>query len=143
MLSIECNYEIYNKKLLIIVRCLKYWRFELKFIELSIKIFTNYKSLKYFMIIKKLTQRQIRWVEKLSEYNFKIHCQLRTKNVKIDVFIKKLNDVFFNSDDAWLKYQHQIILILNQLQINFLKSNVLTSLHDRILNVNKNNEIYS
>ena len=24
MLSIECNYEIYNKKLLIIVRCLKY-----------------------------------------------------------------------------------------------------------------------
>ena len=39
----ECNYEIYNKKLLRIIRCFKQWRFELKITDLSLKIFTNHK----------------------------------------------------------------------------------------------------
>ena len=50
----ECNYEIYDKKLLIIVRCLKHWRFDLKTIEIFIKIFIDHKNLKYFMINKEL-----------------------------------------------------------------------------------------
>ena len=143
MLSIECNYEIYNKKLLVIVRCLKHWRSELKFIELLIKIFIDHKFLKHFMIIKKLIRRQIQWIEKLSEYNFKIHYQSRIKNVKIDILIKKSDDVFFDLNNARLKYQYQIILILDWLQINSLKLNVSTLIHDRILNVNRNDEICS
>ena len=42
MNSIECNYEIYNKELFAIIRCFKQWRFELKIIDLSIKIFINH-----------------------------------------------------------------------------------------------------
>ena len=57
MISIECNYEIYDKKLLIIIRCLKHWRLEFENIEKSIKIFIDHKSLKIFMISKKLTSR--------------------------------------------------------------------------------------
>ncbi len=50
----ECNYKIYDKKLLIIICCLKHWCFELKCMNISIKIFINHLNLKYFMIIKEL-----------------------------------------------------------------------------------------
>ena len=43
----EYNYEIYNKKLLIIICCLKKWDFELYNIK-EFKIIINYKNLKYF-----------------------------------------------------------------------------------------------
>jgi len=57
MILAECNYEIYDKELLIIICCLKHWRFKLKCIDISIKIFIDHLNLKYFMFIKKLTRR--------------------------------------------------------------------------------------
>ena len=38
----ECNYEIYDKKLLAIIRAFKHWRSELKLTELSIKMFIDH-----------------------------------------------------------------------------------------------------
>ncbi len=72
MILAECNYEIYDKKLLIIIRCLKHWCSELKCTDILIKIFIDHLNLKYFMMIKKLIRRQTKWAEKLFEYNFKI-----------------------------------------------------------------------
>jgi hypothetical protein len=64
LVLIECNYEIYDKKLLTIVRCFEQWRFELLFIEfdVSIKMLIDHKNLKYFMFTKQLNRRQSRWV---------------------------------------------------------------------------------
>ena len=45
LLPAECNYEIYDKKLLAIVRCLEHWRPELEATDLPIEIFTDHKSL--------------------------------------------------------------------------------------------------
>ncbi len=72
MILAECNYEIYDKKLLIIIRCLKHWCSELKCTDILIKIFIDHLNLKYFIMIKKLIRRQTKWAEKLFEYNFKI-----------------------------------------------------------------------
>ena len=72
LISIECNYEIYDKKLLIIIRCLKHWRFELENIDESIKILIDHKNLEIFMSSKKFTSRQIRWAEILSKFNIVI-----------------------------------------------------------------------
>ena len=52
----KCNYEIYNKKLLTIVKifkkyCLNYLSILINFL---IKIFIDYKNLKYFIIFKQL-----------------------------------------------------------------------------------------
>ena len=58
-LSAECNYKIHKNKLLIIVRCLKYQYFDFKIIEIFIKIFTDHKNLKYFLINKKLIRHQV------------------------------------------------------------------------------------
>ena len=57
MILIECNYEIYNKKLLIIIRCLKHWRSKFENIEKSIKIIIDHKNLEIVMISKKFTFR--------------------------------------------------------------------------------------
>jgi hypothetical protein len=57
LLLTKCNYEIYDKKLLAIVRCLERWRPNLETIDISIKMFTNHKNLKYFITSKKLTCR--------------------------------------------------------------------------------------
>ncbi len=88
----ECNYKIYDKKLLIIIRCLKHWRFELKCMNISIKIFINHLNLKYFMIIKELIRWQAKWAEKLSEYNFKIIYQSKKQNLKVNALIR-MSDV--------------------------------------------------
>ena len=72
MAPAECNYEIYNKELLAIIRCFEEWRPELEGTGLPVKVLTNHKGLKYFMSTKKLTPRQVRWAEFLSEFNFMI-----------------------------------------------------------------------
>ncbi len=61
--SAECNYEIYDKELLTIIRCFEQWRAELQLMKSFINVLTNHKSLEYFMTIKKLNRRQTRWAE--------------------------------------------------------------------------------
>ena len=92
MNSIECNYEIYSKEFLAIICCFEKWRFELKTIDLSVKIFIDHKSFEYFMIIKKLIKRQIRWSEFLSQYNFVIMYQFDAQNVKTNALTRRSND---------------------------------------------------
>jgi hypothetical protein len=58
LFSAECNYEIYDKKLLTIIRCFEQWRVELQSVESFTNVLTNHKSLEYFMITKKLNKRQ-------------------------------------------------------------------------------------
>ncbi|SLM34530.1 retrotransposon nucleocapsid protein [Lasallia pustulata] len=84
MVPAECNYEIYDKELLAIICCLEHWRPELEATELPVEIFTDHKALEHFMTSKELTRRQVRWAEKLSEYNFKIMYQTGAKNIKAD-----------------------------------------------------------
>ncbi len=57
---VECNYDIYYKKLLIIIHCFKKWETELQSIKSSSKVFTDHKYWKYFMITKKLNRCQIK-----------------------------------------------------------------------------------
>ena len=52
MSSAECNYDIYNKKLITIICTFEEWRPELKSAAEQIQVITDHKNLKYFMIIK-------------------------------------------------------------------------------------------
>jgi hypothetical protein len=80
--SIECNYEIYDKKLLAIVRCFEQWRSELLFIESNVlvKILIDHKNLEYFMFTKQLNRRQSRWTQFLVDF-----CQGRQLNSLIAI----------------------------------------------------------
>ena len=70
--SQDCNYEIYDKELLTIIKIFEKWRSELKDVVFSIKVISNHRNLEYFMTIKQLSRRQTRWVEYLFRFNFKI-----------------------------------------------------------------------
>jgi ABC-type Zn uptake system ZnuABC Zn-binding protein ZnuA len=50
----ECNYEIYDKELMAIIRCFEEWRSELEGAALPIKVITDHKNLEYFMTTKTL-----------------------------------------------------------------------------------------
>ncbi|KAK1919383.1 hypothetical protein P3342_009107 [Pyrenophora teres f. teres] len=67
----ECNYEIHDKELLAVVRCLEEWDAELRSVK-SFKVITDHKNLEYFMKPKMLSERQIRWAASLSRFNMEI-----------------------------------------------------------------------
>ena len=58
----ECNYMIYDKELLAIIRSFETWRPEATSVapENPIKVFTDHKNLEYFMTTKQLNRRQAR-----------------------------------------------------------------------------------
>ena len=54
----ECNYNIYDKELLIIICAFEEWRPELESVAEQVQIITDHKNLEYFMTIKQLSRRQ-------------------------------------------------------------------------------------
>ena len=52
----EWNYEIYNKEILVVIRCLEVWRHYLEGAKLKFKIWTDHKNLQYFMASQKLNR---------------------------------------------------------------------------------------
>ncbi len=122
MILAECNYEIYDKELLIFIRCLKHWCFKLKCTNISIKIFIDHLNLKYFMIIKKLIKRQAKWAEKLSEYNFKIIYQSRKQNLKVDALIRMLDVKSVEANDDQKLYQHQMLLLEGKFKLQSIET---------------------
>ena len=85
----EYNYEIYNKKILAVIRSLKNWRPELQGVDTRIEIYTDYKTLEYFITTKRLNSRQARWAEILPEYFFIIIYRTGRYNVAADAFIRR------------------------------------------------------
>ena len=51
MLLTKCNYHIYDKELLIIIKCLKNWKFEFKMTYDSFKVLTDNQALKHFKTV--------------------------------------------------------------------------------------------
>ena len=56
---VECNYIIYDKELLAIVKSFKTWRPELASVDLKrpVKVYTDHKNLEHFMTTKQLNHR--------------------------------------------------------------------------------------
>ena len=137
MILVECNYEIYDKKLLAIIRCLEHWRFELEDIDEFVEIYIDHKSLKIFMTSKKLTSRQVRWVEILIDYNIKIQYQFEVKNVKVDALTRMLEFRSIENDERKL-YRKQILLSSSRLQLCSIDAQ--NDLYERVMQVNRENE---
>ena len=108
----ECNYEIYDKKLLAIVRAFEKWRSKCAetLVESPVKILTNHKNLEHFMTFKQLNRRQIRWAEFLAEFNFKIAYKSDKEETKLDSLTRRSEDLFENHEDERHKYNHKMLL---------------------------------
>jgi hypothetical protein len=62
----------------------------------SFQICTDHKNLKYFMTVKKLTERQMRWSLILSQYNFFILYLLSKQNERADALLRQKQNVLMN-----------------------------------------------
>jgi hypothetical protein len=88
----ERNYEIYDKELLAIVECLKYWRVYLHSNNQPIRILSDHQNLEYFMTTKQLTRWEVHWALLISEYNFVILYRTGVSNKKADALSWKPGD---------------------------------------------------
>ncbi len=88
MIFAEINYHIYDKKLLVIIRCFEHWRLELKCTELLIQMLIDHQTLKIFMKNKQLSRRQVNYLNILSKFNFQIIFRSGKMNTKVDALIR-------------------------------------------------------
>ena len=72
MLPAKLNYPIHDKEMLAIVLAFKGWRHYFKGARETIRVYTDHRSLEYFMITKQLSQQQVRWSEFLADFDFNI-----------------------------------------------------------------------
>ncbi len=113
--SAECNYEMYDKEMLIIIQCLKEWDAELRSVS-SFQICTDHKNLKYFMTVKKLTEQQMRWSLILSQYHFFILYLLSNQNERADALLRQKQNVLMNLSDN--RVQHCTMQIIHSEMIS-------------------------
>ncbi len=140
MSSAECNYKIYDKKLLIIIQAFEHWRLKLKLINIFIKMFIDHQALISLMKDKKLSQRQMRWIQKLADFNFKIMYQSDKQNIKINALTCWADFMSRNLDDERIWYQRTTILTSNWMKIADLEKNISESIYKQILETNKIDE---
>ncbi len=94
MLLAECNYKIYDKKLLMIIKAFEEWRLELKETLNFVEIIFDHKNLKYFMLIKLLSHKQARWSKFQFRFNFQIVYHSSELNTRANALTRRLEDFF-------------------------------------------------
>ena len=105
----ECNYEIYDKEMLAIVRSLEEWDAELRSLK-EFEVYSDHKNLEYFMTVRKLNERQMRWSLVLSRYNFRIIHVSGAKNGRADALSRRDQDMPKNiTDERLLSRNAQLI----------------------------------
>ncbi len=88
---------------------------------------------------KKLSRHQMRWIQKLADFNFKIMYQSDKQNIKIDVLTRQADFMPRDFDDERIQYQRITILTSNWMKIVDLEKNNDQSIYKQILETNCQN----
>ena len=89
--DMERNYEIHNKEMLVVIRCLEVWRHFLEGTTTKFKVWTDHKNLEYFIKAQKLNRRQARWALYLSRFDFMLKYILESKMKKANSLSRRLD----------------------------------------------------
>ncbi len=138
MILAECNYHIYDKKLLVIIRCFEHWRLKLECTELLIQMFIDHQTLKIFMKNKQLTRCQVNYLDILFKFNFQIIFQSGKMNSKVDA-LTRMSLIDVSESTQRTENRYQIMLILNRINILAIESEI--DLYQWVKDVNKTNEL--
>ena len=87
---------------------------------MPVKVLTDHKGLKYFMMTKKLTPKPAKQAEFLSKFNFIVTYQTRKKNDKADALTKKLNKCPVNNKDDKQKHKMQTLLLPERVELQLI-----------------------
>jgi len=133
--SVECNYEIYDKELMIIVCTFEKWWSELEDSIYSVEMITNHKNLEYFMSIKQLSHHQACWSEFLSKFNYCIAYHFDKIDDKLNALTHHSKDLSKekNTFDSRHQYQHQTILKTHVLDLDIVENLVLDIFNIKVM----------
>lgn len=108
----ECNYDIHDKELLAIVRCIDEWDSELRSLKDPFRIITDHKNLEVFTRVrsKPLNERQIRWQEKLSRHRYRIQYRPGSQQVLADALSRRDQDVPDNNEDDRIETLRRVLI---------------------------------
>ena len=87
--SAEQNYDIHDKELLAILVAFLEWKHYLQGTEKPITVYTDHQNLKSFLTTKGWMARQIRWSQKLCDFNFVIVHRPGVKGGKSDALSRR------------------------------------------------------
>lgn len=129
----ECNYDIYDKELMAVVRSFEEWRAELEGAVTPVQVISDHKNLQHFMTTKRLSRRQARWSEFLSRFNYKLVYRPGTQGGKPDALTRRSLDLPQTDDDERRQHQNQTVLKPHNLSSGMhplsLKQNMLENDH--------------
>lgn len=109
-LPAECNYEIHDKELLAVIRCIEEWDAELRSLKDPFTVLTDHKNLETFMKSKRLNERQMRWMGILNHHRFQIKYQPGSKAVLPDALSRRDQDRPTGAEDKRVEYRNQVLL---------------------------------
>ena len=117
----ECNYEIHDKELLAIVRAMEEWRGELTGLVNRFTVLSDHKNLQHFMTARKLTERQVRWSQVLSQFNFQLRFRAGKKSLRPDALSRRQQDMPRGEEDERLRNRISQLLKDEWLPPNIIK----------------------
>ena len=91
----QLNYNIHDKEMLAIILAFEQQQAKLEGIQTNnpFLVYSNYKTLEYFITTKKLLARQARWAKYLSRFYFKLIYRARKSNKRANALSKKHKDI--------------------------------------------------
>ncbi len=117
----ECNYEIYDKELLVIIWAFEHWWLELKLTDISIKMFIDHQALISLMKDKELSRRQMRWIQLQNNVllwqtehqdrcinSSSLRCAQRFRRWARSLSMNHYSD-FESNENCWSREEHQWI----------------------------------
>ena len=133
MIPAETWYKMHDAELLAIVEAFKTWRHYFEGCKHEVLVLTDHNNLRRFMDMKSLSSRQVRWVQELSKYHFRIDYRQGKANGAADA----LSGFPQRSEDEEKKLQAENTQILHCLQSSLTNaslsglntSNKLSPLH--------------
>ena len=119
------NYQIYDKELLAIKLALEERRHYLEGARHQFIVYTDHKNLTFPRKPEMLSQRQIRWYEFLSRFDFKLIYRAGKKSGKPDLLSRRSDHLFAN-----LRTVSKCCLKISNKSDNSLINSILISLND-------------
>ncbi len=103
-------------------------------------MFIDHQALISLMKDKELSKHQMRWVQKLADFNFRIMYRSDKQNIKIDALTRQADVMLRDSEVEHVCYQWITILTLNRMKIADLEKNISESIYKQILETNEIDE---
>ena len=99
---------MHDKELLAIICCLKEWESELIGVK-NFRIITDHRNLRYFATLRRLTERQMRWADFLSRYDFTLEYRPGKLAVRPDALSRREQDMPKEGDER-LQFREKRLL---------------------------------